>query len=109
MFLCFELSMPNVGSWNGKWTGEKKYYAKIINFGQSKQGIKKATEILSKGYFHYSFGDGWSAGISVKEVNAKEAARIRRKSNGFWSYDWMVESIKHNLQIKAPTSSGLAQ
>ena len=26
MIVCFELSMPNVGSWNGKWSGEDRRY-----------------------------------------------------------------------------------
>ena len=100
MILCFELSMPNVGSWNGKWTGEKNYYAKVINFGHTKKGIEKAREILSKKYFNYNFGDGWSAGIYIREMNGKEAAKARRKSNGFCGYDWMVESIRDNLSIQ---------
>ncbi len=102
MILCFTLSMPNVSSWNGKWSGEGRLYAKIINFGRTQKAIAKTKEILDIGYFHYSFGDGWSAGISVKEVNAKEAATIRRKSRGFYGYDWMVQSIKDNLLIKTP-------
>ncbi len=102
MILCFTLSMPNVSSWNGKWSGEDRLYTKIINFGRTKTAIAKASKILDIGYFRYGFGDGWSAGISVKEVNAKEAATIRRKSRGFYGYDWMVQSIKSNLLIKTP-------
>ena len=41
MILCFELSMPSVGSWNGKWGGANSYYAKIINFGRTKKAEKK--------------------------------------------------------------------
>ena len=33
MILSFELSMPNIGSWNGKWTGSERVYAIIKNFG----------------------------------------------------------------------------
>lgn len=32
MILEFKLSMPNIGSWNGKWSGEDEYFAKIITF-----------------------------------------------------------------------------
>ena len=34
MLICFTLSMPQVGSWNGKWTGAKNFYAEVINFGR---------------------------------------------------------------------------
>jgi len=100
MLLCFKLSMPNVGSWNSKWTGANSLYARVVNFGSSKKAKEKAITILNKGYFHYNFGDGWSAGISVSQINAKEAASIRRKSAGFCGYDWMIESIKDNNQIR---------
>lgn len=100
MILCFELSMPNVGSWNGKWTGANEYYAHVVNFGKTKKRIAKAKEILSKKYFHYNFGDGWSAGISVKQIDSKQSAKIRRKSAGFCGYEWMVDSIIDNLAIK---------
>lgn len=100
MILCFELSMPNVGSWNGKWTGEGRFYAKVVNFGRSKKGEDKAQQILDGKYYHYNFGDGWSAGVTVSQVCAPEALRIRRKSSGFCGYDWMVNSIKDKLQIE---------
>lgn len=102
MILSFTLSMPNVGSWNGKWSGASRLYAKVINFGRTKKAIAKANEILDIKYFHYNFGDGWSAGIKVTEVDAKEAAKIRRKSRGFYGYDWMITSIKDNLSIETP-------
>ena len=99
MILSFTLSMPNVGSWNGKWTGVNDLYAKIVNFGRSKKAEQKAQEILDKGYYHYNFGDGWSAGVTVKNVSAKEAAKIRRASKGFCGYDWMVTSIRDKGKI----------
>lgn len=100
MILCFELSMPSVNSWNGKWTGESELHARIVNFGRSQKSNKSAKEILNKGYFRYDFGDGWAAGVSVREINTKESAKIRRKSAGFCGYDWMIDSIrKHNKII----------
>jgi len=98
MYLSFELSMPNVASWNGKWSGEDRFYAIIENF-RSKNAIEKAIQIRDKGYFHYNFGDGWSAGISVREVDPKEAAKIRRRSQGFCGYNWMVDSILEDGRI----------
>lgn len=92
--------MPGNNAWNGKWSGEGNLYVKVINLGKSKKAIAKGREILDKGYFSYSFGDGWRAGISVKEVGAKESGKLRRKSKGFCGYDWMVDSIRYNLEIK---------
>ena len=96
MKLCFELSMPNNNAWNGKWTGDEKCYAIIVNTKQK----ERAREVLNKGYFRYNFGDGWVAGISVREVDAKEATRMKRKSVGFCGYNWMVDSIMECLEIK---------
>ena len=94
MILKFTLSMPNNNSWDGKWSGENEFYARAINFGQSKKANEKARKILDDGYYYYNFGDGWGAGISVEEINSKQAAQVRRKSSGFCGYDWMIDSIK---------------
>ena len=109
MILCFELSMPNVGSWNNRWSGEKNYYAKVVNFGRTKKATEKASTILKEGYYRYNFGDGWTAGINVKKVDAKEAAKIRRKSSGFCGYDWMVRSIKdyNKILVEKPDNKGM--
>ena len=103
MILCFKLSMPNNGSWNGKWTGQGRPYLKVVSF-QGKR-TEKAKAILAKGYFSYNFGDGWRAAIEVTKVEAKEASKLRRQSAGFCGYDWMVESIIDNLDIQVPKSS----
>ncbi len=101
MILSFTLSMPNVASWDGKWSGQDRLYVKVNNFGRSKERNARAQEILDKGYFHYSFGDGWSAGVTVKEVNSREGARLKKKSDGFCGYDWMVQSIISDMKIAA--------
>ena len=93
--------MPNVASWDGKWGGQDRLYVKVHNFGRSKERTARAQEILDTGYFHYNFGDGWSAGVTVKEVDSQEAARLRRKSDGFCGYDWMVTSIISDMKIAA--------
>ena len=100
MILAFMLSMPSNSAWNGKWTGDGKIYAIVHNFGRGKKAAEAAAKIRDKGYYTYNFGDGWTAGITVKEVDAKEARRIRAKSGGFWGYDWMVESIRMYGEIK---------
>ena len=91
MILAFELSMPNRGSWNGRWSGEDKRY--IITRKFSAKESQKADEILKQGYYYYNWGDGWGAGIDVTLVDAKEAAKLRKKSAGFCGYDWMVDTI----------------
>ncbi len=93
MILSFALSMPSNNAWNGKWTGESKRYIKTRNLGRSKTQNMRAQDILGQGNFTYDFGDGWRARITVKEVNGKEAAKIRRTSDGFCGYDWMISSI----------------
>lgn len=102
MILTFELSMPSVNSWSGRWSGEGKCYAIVRTF-TSKKAIAKAEEIAKVGYYHYSFGDGWAAGVSVKQVDAAEARRLRKASRGFCGYDWMVESILNKGKIEAET------
>jgi hypothetical protein len=95
--------MPNNNSWNGRWSGEDNYYGRTINFtkkyGKSKIALEKAKTILDERYFTYNFGDGWTAGIDVREVNSKEAAKLRKKSKGFCGYDWMIDSILNNHKI----------
>jgi len=103
MILSFTLSMPNVASWNGEWSGEGKLYAIVKNFGRSKKTAEKVQAILDKGYFRYNFGDGWSAGVTVKEVDVKEAAKIRKKSAGFFGYNWMIDSIIQDGIITVPS------
>ena len=101
MIISFELSMPNNNSWNGKWSGEDRFYAKVVNLGRTKKATEKGQEIIDKGYFHYNFGDGWAAGITAKEVDTKQAAAIRKKSVGFCGYEWMIDSIRQNGRIEA--------
>ncbi len=103
MLLSFTLSVPSNNAWNGKWTGGDVFYARVVNFGRSIKAITKAKEIGDKGYYTYSFGDGWRAGITVEEVTASEAARIRRKTSGFCGYEWMIDSIRMDGTIVAPT------
>ena len=98
MLLKFELSMPNKGSWNGKWTGESDLYAKVIKFA-GKEKIKLANELIKLDSFYYNFGDGWSARVSVEKIDSKEATKVRKKSRGFYGCDWMITSIIKNKEI----------
>jgi hypothetical protein len=92
--------MPNVGSWNGKWTGESNFYARTRSF-RGAENLLKAAEILKIRYFHYNFGDGWSAGVTVKQINSAEAAKVNKKTRGFYGYDWMIDSIIEKLCIES--------
>ena len=100
MILSFTLSMPNNNSWNDKWSGEDNLYVIIKSF--LKRSSVQAQEILDKGSFYYNFGDGWGAGISVKEITSHEAAKLRKKSQGFCGYDWMVNEIIQHGEILGP-------
>ena len=96
--LIFTLSMPGCSSWNGRWSGEDRVYAMRHKFTSAK-GIEQAQQILAREYYSYNFGDGWRAGISVKQVDSITAKKIMSKSAGFCGYDWMVESILSNGDI----------
>jgi hypothetical protein len=91
--------MPGNNSWNGKWTGDGKFYARVRNVGST-----TGEAILNKQSYGYNFGDGWFASIAVKQVTAKEAAKIRKNTKGFWGYEWMIDSIcKHGkIQARGP-------
>jgi hypothetical protein len=98
MTLAFELSMPGVGSWNGKWSGEGRCYAIIKTF-RGKKEAERAAKLASQGSFGWSFSDGWYASVSVRSVTATEARSLRKRSVGFAGYDWMVKSILMYGQI----------
>ena len=91
--ICFELSMPHDNAWKGRWSGEGRCYARIKNLGRTKKAEVRAAELVAGSSYYYNFGDGWAASVSVREVTASEAAKIRRKSAGFCGYDWMIDSI----------------
>lgn len=112
--LCFTLSMPGCGSWNGRWSGENNLYAMLVPRGSSKVAKEKTDLILKTGYYSYSWSDGWHAGIKVRQVTSAESRKIRRLSKGFCGYEWMVKSIlarnkilaDHEIEpINNPTSS----
>lgn len=100
MIICFRLTMPSAGSWNGKWSGAGKLYARVINFGHSKKGEQQARAIADKKVFFYDFGDGWTAKVEASIIDARNATKIRNRSEGFCGYDWMLESIKRDLIIR---------
>lgn len=98
MLVAFTLSMPEVNTWNGKWTGEDKCYVVIKNIGASKKTREKYINLFGNYYYHWE--DGWTACINVKEIDDKEARILRKKSNGFCGYEWMINSIIMHGEIK---------
>lgn len=98
MILSFELTMPGVASWNGRWSGaDKKYY--VIR-KTSKSWITKQEyfhTLLKNGSdnFHYRWEDGWAANVCVEIVGASEAKKRRKVSAGFCGYEWMIDSIMY--------------
>lgn len=84
--IVFQLTMPHAGSWNGKWTGDGRVYAK------TRPNREVPPEVIGK-EFHYRWDDGWEACITVTKMDAKDAAKIMRQSAGFFGYDWMIDSI----------------
>lgn len=86
--LIFELTMPNVGSWNGKWSGSNNKYTikRKVN--------RKITAMLINKSFYYNFGDGWGANVKVTIAKNRE-----KTSNKFCGYQWMIDSILKNGKI----------
>ena len=93
MIVAFELSMPSVASWNGKWSGEGRAYVKTRNISKKMAGECAIDEILKRRTFTYRWDDGWCAMVTVRKVESEEAVKLRRKSVGFCGYDWMIDSI----------------
>ena len=91
MILAFELSMPSNNAWNGRWSGDGECYAIVRAFRKGWPTTIDGAPIPERAT--YSFGDGWVAAVSVREVNRGDAARLRRRTRGFCGYDWMVESL----------------
>lgn len=99
--LSFELTMPNVGSWNGEWTGSHKKYFIIrkVTAGLFKEKIKPLLNEMPHKNFYYNFGDGWGANVKMEIINSCEGNNRRKISSGFCGYDWMVDSIMANGKI----------
>lgn len=95
MLLAFTLSMPNVASWDGKWSGEGRPYVKVHTINGP-----KAIDLTCKGSFYYDFGDGWGASVGVRRVDSATAKKLRKQSKGFCGYEWMIREIIDYGRIK---------
>lgn len=91
-YLAAFLSMPNVGSWNNRWTGESRPYVSLMRVSEVNKE-KMARQLSIIGSYYYDFGDGWGASVNIKEVTEKEYKHYKKVTAGFSGYDWMVSSI----------------
>lgn len=99
MIISFELTMPNVGSWNGNRTGSDNKYYHIVSLNKARK--KLVTELVNnnKTNFSYNFGDGWVANIKMEIVDKNEAIRRRNLLSGFRGYQWMCHEILEHGKI----------
>ena len=103
IYLQFTLTMPNVGSWNNKWTGADRLYARVINFskmyGNSDASRTKLNQLLETENYWYNFGDGWTAMITVRQIDGNTKRKVDKLTRGFYQYDWMIYSILSENEI----------
>ena len=90
--IVFELTMPNVGSWNGKWTGADRLFVRTAD-------ERKVPKKLHDKDFFYRWEDGWTDCVSVRKMPVNEARKLERRSNGFCGYDWMIKSLMQDGYI----------
>ena len=98
MIVCFELTMPNVGSWNGNWTGSNRKYYKFRTI--KKVDAEKLFNGNETDSWYYNFGDGWGANVYAKPVTSQEKRTLSKISAGFCGYEWMIDSILKHGKIK---------
>ena len=88
MRLVAELTMPNCGSWNGKWSVEKNKHTVAINVSP-----KSAEKLI--GNYYYRWDDGWGANVEIRKPQKGE-----RTSGDFAGYRWMINSIRTHGEIR---------
>ena len=93
MILSFELSFSSYG--------KGRLYALVKNLGRTQKAEAQGKELIKNQPYPYHWPDGSSAIIRVREVDAKEARRVRKASLGFLGYGWMVDSILSEGKINA--------
>lgn len=90
--VVFTLTMPNCGSWNNRWSGSDRLYAKARRlYKENLDALKFNLDIPRD--FYYTWGDGWTACVHVEVMSSKDATKYLKNSRGFYGYDWMIDSI----------------
>ena len=82
--------------YNNDWTQREpnKLFAKVRPF--------KLAGHVFKGTYSYTFEEGNTAQIEVREsTDNKEPDIIRKKSNGFFGCDWMIDEIIQFGEIRS--------
>ena len=93
MRMEFKLTMPSIGSWNGRWSGEGRNYVKYRVVSP-----KRAVELNGRNFYH-RWEDGWAANVHVRLMNPGER---KQKSAGFCGYEWMIDNILLYGRTEAP-------
>ncbi len=102
MIVSFELTMPNRGSWNGRWTGEDNKYYAIKHITKNSVEGKKVIELLNSKEsvsFYYRWDDGWGANVEMEIIDASQRRKRQKVSKGFCGYNWMIDSIMEHGKI----------
>ena len=68
--IAFELSMPNVGSWNKKWSQEGKCFVRCYN-------QRKVPKEYWNNSFYYRWDDGWTACVTTRKITSAEAKKLK--------------------------------
>ena len=92
----FKLTMPHIGSWNGKWSyGEGKNFTLQERLPQEE--VDCLFEGATKAHWYHPWNDGWTACITARIMSKGERSK---PSDGFMGYEWMVVSIINYGRIK---------
>jgi len=97
VYLAFRLFMPGRSSWDGKWSGDTKFFA--VTRSVPVALAEKVLQGSPNTSYGYNFGDGWVANVGVSKIDGREKRQIDRKSKGFCGYNWMVDSILDKQRI----------
>jgi len=87
MRLIAELTMPNVGSWNGQYSGANQKKTVVFSTSEKKHG-----HLI--GNYYYNFGDGWGANVEIRKALPRE-----KVTKQFSNYTWMLDEIKEHGRI----------
>lgn len=103
LLVRWELSLPNIGSWDGKYSGKRNgMFAYPSRLDRKGEEAKKIQEFIDAGKssFRYNFGDGYTAMWTFTVIpTIKEYNQMNRGDHGT-RYDWMIRSIMKHGEIR---------